>query len=141
MSKKRAYINENTFAKINEIYSGKQESLERVIDNYVSLRRLALKNLRGVFTTQELTGMLSAFNGTIVSTGYSIPAKFLLTAQMEDADVYEGNSNMYSYSLAELLKKIAGLTDNDALFLLEEIHRFWNEGSFDLNDFLTEGWK
>jgi hypothetical protein len=142
---KRAYIEEQTYEKISTVYAGKQQGLERIIDNFILLRRFALANLRDVFTQEEKNGMLSAFNGTIIPTGWGPTPKSLLRGQMEDAEIYDGGSTAYSYQLPELLEKLDNLTEADSLFLLEEIHRYWNEAPFtemrDLTTFLTADWK
>lgn len=145
MATKRAYIEETTYEKISTVYGGKQDGLERIIDNFIRLRRIALANLRGLFTKEERTGLLSAFNGTIIPTGWGPTPKSLLRGQMEDTEYYDGGSTAYSYQQDELLKKLDNLNETDSLFLLEEIHRFWNEAPSNemrnLNTFLTEDWK
>jgi hypothetical protein len=124
---KRAYINPVTYGKIDKLYDRKQQGLERIIDTFISLRRAGLVRLSNLFTPRQKIGLVAAFSGTMITAGDAIPAKFRLAAQMEDADKYEGNSDTYEYDLPALLRILSDLSEVDAILLLEEIHRFWNE--------------
>lgn len=142
MAKIRPYLEESLHLQLSKLYpNSKTDMLDRVVQMHLVYRKLALKNIKGIFTRNELIGIVASFNGTIIAFDLGIPPKFMLTAGMEDAISLEGNASMYDYDAETMLKKIESLTEQDAMFLLEEISRFWNESknySPDLDQFLNE---
>lgn len=128
MAKTRPYLEESLQLELAKLYpTSKTEMLDRVVEMHLTFRKLALRNIKGVFSRNELIGIVASFNGTIISFDLGIPPKFMLTAGMEDSISLDGNDVMYNYESEPLLQKINALSELDSMFLLEEVSRFWNE--------------
>jgi hypothetical protein len=140
MAKVRPYLDENLQMQMAKLYpTTKTEMLDRVVQMHLTFRKLVLRNIKGVFSCNELTGIVASFNGTIINFDLGIPPKFMLTAGMEDSISLDGNDRMYDYEAEPLLEKIAALSELDAMFLLEEVSRFWNESrNPELEDFIKQ---
>ena len=140
MGKTRPYLEESLQLELAKLYpNSKTAMLDRVVEMHLAFRKLALRNIKGVFTRNELIGIVAAFNGTIISFDLGIPPKFMLTAGMEDSISLDGNDVMYDYQAEPLLQKISQLSQLEAMFLLEEVSRFWNESRHpDLEDFIKQ---
>lgn len=135
----RPYMNKTVFDELIKVYPDKEEGLNRSVGCFLLLRKLTLRELKGSFSKEELTGIVAAFNGTIIDFTIGISPKDMLLFGMEDAISLEGNDSFYSYEKGSLLRKIKALTDVKAMFLLEEVSRFWNQDSDpDLDSFLEE---
>ncbi len=140
MAKVRPYLEESLQLELAKLYpTSKTEMLDRVVEMHLAFRKLALRNIKGMFSRNELIGIVAAFNGTIISFDLGIPPKFMLTAGMEDSINLDGNDRMYDYEAEPLLEKTAALSELDSMFLLEEVSRFWNESrQLDLEDFIKQ---
>lgn len=137
MSTVRPYMSELVFNKLTKIYSNKKDAVDRAVSGFLLMRKLTIKEIKDVFTTEEKTGIVASFNGTIIAFDIGIPPKFMLKAQMEDAVAFEAADTMYAFDAQQLLNKIDELTELQAMYLLEECHRFWNEqGGGDIKSFL-----
>lgn len=128
MAVKRVYIDETVFEKLNSLYpqGDKQESLNNSVETFLRLRAASLREIKGVFTKPEIVGMIDAFNGTLIGN-IPIPAKDMLTAQMEDSEAYDFSSARHGYEVSALLNKIDNLGTAQAEFWLQELVRFWEE--------------
>lgn len=143
MSKIRPYLDESLYLQLSKLYpNSKTEMLDRVVQMHLVWRSQTLRSIRGKFERNEMIGLVSSFNGTIISFDLGIPPKFMLVSGMEDSISLDGNDVMYGYEAKSLLQKLSSLTDLEAMFLLEEISRFWNESkgnvSPDLDAFLVQ---
>lgn len=135
----RPYMSKLVFDKLTSLYTNKEEALNRAVSGFLLMRSLSLRTVSGVFSRPEMIGMVAAFNGTIITLDMGIPPKQMLIGQMQDAQTYESNADFYEYDGLQLLRKLEALTELEALFLLEEIHRFWNEtNGRDLEEFLDK---
>jgi hypothetical protein len=128
MATKRVYIEETVFEKLNSLYSqgDKQENLNNAVETFLRLRSASLREIKGIFTKPEIVGMIDAFNGTMIGN-IPIPAKDMLSAQMEDSETYDFSSTRHGYEITALLGKIAELTTAQSEFWLQELVRFWEE--------------
>lgn len=128
MAVKRVYIDESVFDKLNTLYQqgDKQENLNNAVETFLRLRSNSLKEIKGIFTKPEIVGMIDAFNGTMIGN-IPIPAKDMLSAQMEDSETYDFSSTRHGYEITALLSKIDNLTTAEAEFWLQELVRFWEE--------------
>ena len=128
MAVKRVYIDESVFDKLNTLYQqgDKQENLNNAVETFLRLRSNSLKEIKGIFTKPEIVGMIDAFNGTMIGN-IPIPAKDMLSAQMEDSETYDFSSTRHGYEITALLSKIDNLTTAEAEFWLQEVVRFGEE--------------
>lgn len=122
----RPYMNKRVFDELITIYPNKEESLNRSVTAFLLLRKISLRELKGIFSKNELTGILASFNGTIIDFSIGIPPADLLRIQIEDSIDLENNDSMYQYDAIDLLMRLNLLDNLKAMFLLEEIYRFWN---------------
>lgn len=122
----RPYMNKMVFDELITIYPDKEEGLNRSVSAFLLLRKLSIRELKGIFNRQELIGIVASFNGTMIDFSISIPPLEMLRVQMEDAIDLENNDSMYQYDATQMLSKIARMDNLKAMFLLEEVHRFWN---------------
>jgi hypothetical protein len=135
----RPYMGKMVFDELTKVYSNKKDAVDRAVSGFLLMRKLTLKNLKGIFNEKEKTGLVAMFNGTIIGFDLGIPPKMMLRAQVEDAVALENCDVMYGFVAADLLAKVEAMGELQAMFLLEEIHRFWNDGevsSKDLKEFL-----
>lgn len=100
----------------------------RALELFVALRKQNLREIKGVFTREELVGLLSGFNGTIMEPQYMINQSMLI-AHIEDADIYEFSFSSNNADSKVVIEKVKTLSSAQILFLQEEINRFWNQDS------------
>lgn len=134
---RRVYIDKTASDAVFKLYGKKEEGLSRSVSVFLLLRKIALRQLTGHFTRPELTGIVAAFNGTAVNFGLVAP-KAMLAAQMGDSIALEQNHDVYGYDPDALLGKISALSESDALFVCDEVARFWDgpDGEDSLDRFL-----
>lgn len=133
----RVYIAEHVYNALKDVYSSKEESVNRAVGGFLLMRKLSLKKLKSLFSQNEKNGIVAAFNGTIIEFDF-IPPKTMLIAGIEDSISLDGLDSMYQFNGVELLQKLQELEEIDCLFLLEETHRFWNnDGEKELETFLV----
>lgn len=104
--------------------SGLQDTLEFM----VRARRYTNYKLRGMFTREEMTGLMDIFNGVLMR-GVAIPAKEIFMAQVMDANAYEGVAAQYGFDMLAIETKIEAMSLAEAEFMLLEILVFWEQES------------
>jgi len=135
MKKYSMYTEESLITKVTEIYKKQGEGVTTALDCFIELRRRTLPLLREVFTKQELSAIIDAYNGTIMDRNY-FGLQFFI-AQIEDADTYESLCAKHEINLQELIEKATKLHPSELFFLLEEVNWFWNNNQGnDLDVFL-----
>lgn len=143
---KRPEVAESSIRQMEKFYKdSSSELINRLIAAALVDRKFKVAELKGYFTKNELSGMLSAFNSTLLeldaSLSYTIPPKDLLKAQVEDSCLYENTDKLFEFNLDNLLQKIDALSHSQAFFVVEEIYRFWNfrsGGENAIDEFLAE---
>jgi hypothetical protein len=106
-------------------YTTRNETIEKIINGYITLRKVTLHSLIGVFTPKELTGMVAAQNGLLLTPEIQHAPKYLLY-QLEDAEKFDNTISGNGADLSTLAEKIKQLNPAQVYFLQEEINRFWN---------------
>ena len=114
--------------KLGEIFDNKTIAGETIIDSFLYLRRNTLSEIKGIFTKEEIIGIVDLRNGTIFEPQFSCNNKFLL-AELEDAEKFDSQSKNFNFDYKKLIAKIQRLTSAQIYFLLLEINRFWNKES------------
>lgn len=127
MPPKRVYINPHLHEQIAKLYKSREDGLNRVVATYLQLRELALTEIRGIFTPNELTGIVDAFNGTLVTTPTVIPPAQMIRYELADAETLQDQSLRFGYNAAHMQRKLESLSETQAFFLIDECLRFWNE--------------
>lgn len=96
-----------------------------VLESFVYLYNYTLRELRGYFTNDELNGLISSYNGSMMSEQFfSNTAAFML--HINDAEEFERISAQFSFDFAAFREKCERLTAGQVYILLLEIDRFWN---------------
>ena len=135
----RPHMDKELFNTLISLYPNQDRELvlNRSVSAFLLLRRVSLKKLKGIFSKEELTGIVAAQNGCFIDFNFGISPKNMLKISMEDSINLEGNDAMYLYDAEMLFTKIEILDDLLSMFLLEECYRFWQNGG-ELDDFLNE---
>lgn len=112
------------------------EAQENALQGYEVLRKYTLPRLKGLFSRQELTALVAIQNGTMITREYLANVN-MFVAHIEDGATYEP---IYfdGIDLPALLGKARAMHPADVFFLQEEIARFWENESRDLDAFLDK---
>lgn len=110
----------------SNLYESRQGSIEKIIDGYSLIRSRVLESFKGHFKENELTALITCFNGTLISS--NMQTANVLLAQVEDAEKYEGACSNHDTSSEIIKEKINKLDFCQIFFLIDEIYRFWNVG-------------
>jgi hypothetical protein len=125
---------EDTIAKmVSEIDKRPSTAIQEVVEVFVYLRKATLRELKGLFTKEEIIALADSFNGLIPTWGIMCNAGVLL-AHTEDAEQFQYSASSNSADPAKLFAKIKNLTSAQAAILQLELIMFWREESPDLND-------
>ena len=122
-------ISETHLQKLDELFRYRKEGVETAIDSFFTLRRVALAQLKGIFTEAELSALVDCFNATMLTKSMQAYKETIL-AQVQDSNQYEGLYEKWAIDAATFEEKINQLTHLQAFFLQEELYRFWNGAGY-----------
>lgn len=110
-------------------------NIEHTAECFVTISNSAIASLRGIFTKQELTGIIQSLNGTMFQPQIAI-IKDVFIAHLEDSERYEKISLNFGFSFSDLLAKVKQLNQFQLFSLQEDINNYWQnqaskEGSLD----------
>lgn len=96
-----------------------------ILESFPYLYNYTLRELRGYFTENELNGLVSSYNGTMMTEQFlANPAAFLM--HIDDSEEFEFISKQFEFDFAAFRAKCEKLTAGQVYVLLLEINRFWN---------------
>jgi hypothetical protein len=121
-------LSQNAEKNLPEIYGKKTPGAERAVECYLYIRRHTLLELRGIFTPEELKGMVDSYNGTLMDAQW-MSNKDMAVGHLEDAERFEYISQKWGFDFDKFIQKVKKLTSAQIFFLQEEINRFWNYDS------------
>ncbi len=128
-------LDEAIIKQLEEIYQKPGTGASVAAEAYVFIRRYTLRELKGMFTREELIGMISNLNGTLQQPEFqSNPVMF--AAHLEDGELYESLSKQYGFNFGTLMQKVQKLTSAQVFFLQEEIRLFWDNDARDMEAFI-----
>lgn len=134
---KQIRIEEELLNSFAIIYPNQDEkkAINNALELFIELKNHAAYSFRGVFTAQELRGIISSLNGTMFEPKFAI-IKDAFIAHLEDSERFESISSNFSFSFSQLLEKVKSLNQFQLCFLQEDISNFWQhqaskEGSLD----------
>lgn len=118
-------ISEDLENELARVYKNKTSGAETVLIAWQNLRSYTIETLKGIFTHDELLGIVDAYNETTFEPRFASHSQFL-KIEMEDAEKFQNQSSKFNYDQKKILEKINKLQSAQVYFLLEEINRFWN---------------
>ncbi len=95
------------------------------LQSFLYLNRGFLKDIKGMFTREEIIAMLDNFNGTMYEPQWSI-VKDAYIASLEDGDKLDGLGARQNCDIKNLIEKIKHLSITHVALWQYELYRFWN---------------
>ncbi len=117
--------NENVSAMLADVDSKPATAVQNVTELFVYLRRATLNEIKGKFSSKEITAMADAANGTIPTWQY-LSNVSLFVAEMEDAEKFQSSCSNHGADVTTLVNKIKTMTAAQVAILQLELNRFWN---------------
>lgn len=128
-------LDEAIIKQLEEIYQKPGTGASVAAEAYVFIRRYTLRELNGMFTREELIGMISNLNGTMQQPEFQANKSMFIT-HLEDGETYDNLSQQYAFDFIQLINKIRLLTSAQVFFLQEEIRLFWDNDARDMEAFI-----
>ena len=129
------YLDENTLKAMAQTFETTYQGLQITTESFFVLRNYAQKDLRGLFTREELTALVDMSNATIFNP--RLASTQVLKATAEDAERYNGTITSHGASPERLISKIEFISGALAFWLMFELNNFWySPGEHDLEGFL-----
>jgi hypothetical protein len=128
-------LDETIIKQLEEIYQKPGTGASVAAEAYVFIRRHTLRELKGMFSREELIGMISNLNGTM-QQAESQTNPVMFTAHLEDGEIYDALSLQYKFDFEILIQKVRKLTAAQVFFLQEEIRLFWENEGRDMEKFI-----
>ena len=129
------YLAESTLKAMSQTFETTYRGLRLTTESFFVLRNYAQKELRGLFTGDELSALVNMFSGAIFDP--RLASAQVLKATIEDTQRYESAVSVYGADPESLLAKIDMLSDNLAFWIVFECNNFWySPGEHDLEEFL-----
>ncbi len=111
--------------KVQTLYLTQGVGLSRIIDNFYSLRRVAIQTLYNVFTREELSMLVVTLNGVELD-GKLMAQRANLVIHIRDREAYEGACTKWKVDVDPFIKKVEILNPVEVMVIFDEIWRFWN---------------
>lgn len=128
---------DQTAGMLSEIDSKAATAVQSIIEMFLFMRRATLKEIKGKFTTEEITALVDSLNG-LLPTWQLMVNPSVLIAHMQDAEEMEGSIRRHNADPEKLIEKLKLLTSAQATIMQFEIINFWNDPSRDLEKFIKE---
>lgn len=126
---KNVRVSNKQLEQLDELFRYRNEGVEVAIDSFLILRRVALAQLKGVFTEPELSALVDCFNATMLTKSMQ-PYNQTILAQVQDSNLYENLYSKWDVDATTFEEKINRLTELQSFFLQEELYRFWNGAGY-----------
>jgi hypothetical protein len=128
-------LDEAIIKQLEDIYQKPGTGASVAAEAYVFIRRHTLRELNGMFNKEELIGMISNLNGTMLQAEFQAnPSMYAI--HLEDGEQYMWLSKQYGFDFEILMQKVRKLTAAQVFFLQEEIRLFWEDEGRDLDKFI-----
>lgn len=130
-----ARVEDTILKQLEEIYGKPGTGASVAAEAYIYIRRYTLREIKGMFTREELIGMISNLNGTMQQPEFQAnPAMF--AAHLEDGEKFDFLSQQYGFDFETLMQKVQKLTAAQVFFLQEEIRLFWDNDAREMEAFI-----
>lgn len=137
MTKVSTYLDESSQKELLSIFENVYQGLQTCASSFLELRRKALREIKGKFSTAELHSLIDLHNSTIFDAKIaSMSGAFI--ASVEDANSLDGLCAKWEIDFDSLIRKLKSLNDFQSFFLSFECYAFWygkNAGN-DLENFV-----
>jgi hypothetical protein len=130
-----ARLEEAIIKQLEEIYAKPGTGASVAAEAFVFIRRYTLRELKGVFTKEELHGIIDNLNGLIFESQFQANPQ-MFAVHLEDGEIYDNLSTRWGFDFDVFIKKIKNLTSAQAFFLQEEIRLFWDAEERNLEEFV-----
>lgn len=106
--------------------------LRTVLEDYFTVEKLVLRELKGYFTQNELQFIADALNGLIFTPLF--PASEVLKDELEKSEIYEKKAQKWNVNLNELFEKIDNLSESQIYVFMRAVEDAWKKGK--INEFV-----
>jgi hypothetical protein len=131
-----AKFSERETKRLYEKYGSVYQGLKRAVSGYNALQPSTLAEIRGLFSREEVVAMTDSLNGTILDEGHMCSPAVMLFG-FSDSERLDGRFTAHGADFSAFEAKFEGLTSAQCFFLIEEIRRFWEGDSQDLDGFVS----
>lgn len=118
------YLDANTQKELISIFENAYQGLQVSTTSFLILRKKALREVKGLFSLQEVYALIDIHNATIFEPQIA-SMNGTLIANIEDADNLEGLGEKWSIDIGQLISKVKTLNDYQVFFLSFECYSFW----------------
>lgn len=118
--------------KLIHVFGSGYNGLLQTTESFFAQRRLAKKDLKGIFTEAELKALLDMHNGTIFEP--KIAQKTTLVGEIEDSELYENTLTNWAVDKEVLVTKVNKLTELQAFWMQFECWAFWYVEQTEIKD-------
>jgi len=108
------------------------KGLRTVLEDYFTVEKLVLRELKGYFTQNELQFIADALNGLIFTPLF--PASEVLKDELEKSEIYEKKAQKWNVNLNELFEKIDNLSESQIYVFMRAVEDAWKKGK--INEFV-----
>lgn len=130
-----ARIEDSIITQLEEIYGKPGTGASVAAEAFVFIRRYTLRELKGVFTKEELHGIIDNLNGLIFESQFQANPQ-MFAVHLEDGEIYDNLSTRWGFKWKTFIEKVKSLTSAQAFFLQEEIRLFWDADERNLDEFV-----
>jgi len=106
--------------------------LRTVLEDYFTVEKLVLRELKGYFTQNELQFIADALNGLIFTPLF--PASEVLKDELEKSEIYEKKAQKWNVNLTEFFEKIDNLSESQIYVFMRAVEDAWKKGK--INEFV-----
>jgi hypothetical protein len=130
------YLEESVQKELLLIFGKAYEGLQTAAISFLTLRKKALRDIKGIFSGSEIMALVDIHNATMFDPNIAaMPGA--LVASIEDSNNLDGLGAKWSVDIDKLISKVGSLSDYQVFFLSFECYSFWygkNAGN-DLDSF------
>jgi hypothetical protein len=115
-----------------------REEANVALQTFLYLNRAFLKDIKGLFTREEIIAILDNFNGTMYKPQWAIIKEGYI-ASLEDGDELDNLGARQNCDITKLIDKIRNLSIIHVALWQYEIYRFWNTEYYknDIDNFVN----
>jgi hypothetical protein len=117
-------VHENYHEQLAKMGKNANWTASRAVMSWVKLKQYALQELKGIFTKEELGGILNRMDNLIFDPSVLVSKEIFIQGLKEDC-LLENKDWQYGYNLQQISAKLQKLTSTQIFFLSEWASTFW----------------
>lgn len=132
-------IDDQVAAMLSEINKRPTTAAQTAIEVFTWIRRKVLHDIKGLFTSEEVMGLVNSFNGLLPSWQIMVNPSVFVDHTI-DAEKYEHALSACGADPEKLFEKLSALSPAQSAILQLELYSFWdadNNARPDLDDFIN----